>query len=100
MYRFTRTAVALPGQGPASMEFAGRIASHITLNHGVEVSFGLEIGGQVGRVYWYSDHESLAAFEELNAGLMQDEAVSAMVSDAAGDLFIAGETYDTLVQIF
>ena len=59
------------------------------------MSWGLEFGGTLGTVYWYSDYDSLAQLEELFGRTMTDEPYQDLIR-TANELF-AGPPEDTIV---
>lgn len=98
MYKWSRSAVIAQGKGPEATEFAAQVAAFITERY-VPVQVGMELAGQWGRIHWFSEPESAAHWEAINLKLMADEEYQTLLV-AAGDLFIAGETEDTLVMLF
>ncbi len=86
------------GKAAEAVEFAGAIAAYIEANY-APVQVGMEMAGQWGRIHWFSEPESAAQWEEINLKLLGDEEYQALIA-SAGDLFIAGETKDTLVMLF
>ena len=97
MYKWSRSALIAQGKAPEAMEFATRVAGYVSENY-IPVQVGVELAGQFGRIYWFSEPESAAQWEQNNLALLTDEAFQKLVNDA-GDLFIAGETKDTLVML-
>jgi hypothetical protein len=94
--RFQRTAVAVPGKGAEAMAFAAEVAEYFTTTFGVEVTWGMEIGGTYGRLHWFVDYDDLAQFEAVNLRGMGDHEYVGML--ARGEqLFLAGQAEDTLV---
>ena len=98
MYKFNRSALVAQGKGPEATKFAADVAAYITERY-VPIQAGVEMAGQWGRVHWFSEPESAAHWEEVNLKLMADEEYQELIA-GAGDLFVAGETRDTLVMLF
>ena len=98
MYRWSRAAYIAAGKMEGALAWAQEIAAYVSANYGIDVAVGLEAFGEVGRVHWFSEPESLAQWEEINAKLMADPAYMAKINEAA-DLFMAGTTKDTLVML-
>ena len=94
--RLTRTAVVDRGKADEAMEFAAAVTSYISENWGISIIWGMEIGGTFGRVHWFSDYANMAHLEQTYGMTMSDEGYRQLLADA-NDLFITGETKDTLV---
>ena len=96
--RFYRTGVAAPGKSSEAMAFAAEIAEYFTATFGVAVTWGVQIGGTYGTVYWFADYDDLAHFEAVNGQQIGDQQYMEKV--ARGEqLFVAGLGGDTLVWI-
>lgn len=95
--RFERAALVTPGKREDAMQFAGAIASYMGETFGTELTWGIEVGGAFGRIYWYADHENMAELETDLARTMSDEGYTKLVDDAS-DIFIPGHTEDTIVH--
>ncbi len=93
--RFTRTAVIAAGKRDEALAFAGEVKSYVEEHFGRTVTWGLQLGGTLGKIHWYSDYENLAEFEKLLGQTMTDEGYTKLVAPA-GDLFAAAPE-DTLV---
>ena len=93
--RFTRTAVIAAGKRDEALAFTAEVASYVEEHFGTAVTWGLQLGGTVGKIHWYSDYENLAEFEKLLGQTMTDEGYLKVI-ETAGDLFVAAPE-DTLV---
>ena len=93
--RFTRTAVIAAGKRDEALAFAAEVKGYIEENFGTDVTWGLQLGGTLGKIHWYSDYEDLAEFEKVLGQTMTDEGYLKLVQPA-GDLFAAAPE-DTLV---
>lgn len=71
-----------------AMAFAADIAAHWKETYGTTVTWGFEIGGDVGTMYWFSDHASLANFEAEMMQSMAHDETNKLLSEA-DDLFQA-----------
>lgn len=93
--RFDRAAVIDRGKRDEALEFAATVSEYVGENFGVTVTWGLQMGGTLGTIHWYSDYASLAEFEGLLARTMTDAGYLKLL-DEAQDLF-ADPPEDTLV---
>ena len=98
MYKLTRSAMVAQGKGPEAVAFATQVAAHVTEHH-TPVQVGVEMAGDQGRIHWFSEYESAAEWEQTGMALVADAEYQNMLV-AAGELFIAGMTRDTLVRLF
>ena len=99
MFRYVRTAQVAPGKAPKAIEHGQRVAAHLRDVHGTTISFGHEVGGQVGRVYWVSEHEDMAALGTMMEALEADEAFGELM-DSGVDNYMAGMTQDRIIRYF
>lgn len=97
MIRFVRAATIRPGKLQPALAFARDIADHVEAKVGVKVNVFTQFGGTVGRICWQSDHQDLGAIQQRMGQLMSDAEYLKTI-EAAADLFIAGETRDSLWQ--
>lgn len=93
--RLHRTAVIDRGKTNEALAFAAAVSSYLNENHGLDISWGVEVGGTVGKVHWYVDYEDMAALEASLMKTMNDEGYQNLV-DTVNDVF-AGNAEDTLV---
>ena len=94
--RLNRTAVVERGKADEAMQFAADVTSYIKENWGIPIMWGMEVGGTFGKVHWFADYTDMAQLEETLGRSMTDEGYRKLLDDSA-DLFIVGETTDTLV---
>ena len=97
MYRYSRSAVVAQGKGPEAVEFAVRIAAHVTAHHN-PVAVAHELAGNPDRIHWFSEYENLTDWERVGDALRADDAYRQMLIEA-GSLFVAGATKDSLLRI-
>lgn len=93
--RFMRRATIARGKTEEARTFAADISAHWEETYGTKVTWGFEVGGNVGTLYWFSDHDSLATMEAEMMSSMANEHTSKLLADAA-DLF-DGITEDKLI---
>lgn len=94
--RFERAALVAPGKRDDAMQFAGAIASYVSETFGSELTWGVEVGGAFGRIHWYVDYQNMAELEADLGRTMSDEGYMKLVDDAE-DIFLPGQTKDTIV---
>jgi hypothetical protein len=93
--RAIRTAVAArSGQEVAA--FATNVCEYLG-TIGIPVTWGMEIGGTLGKVYWFQDLPDLATYDANNIKLFTDAGYNEMLAGAEG-LFIPGSVEDRLVR--
>lgn len=95
MIRFARAATVKPGKAAAAMAFASEVSGMVQNVTGGTVSVFVQVGGPVLRISWQMDVDSLGAYEEQMGQLMQNAEYMSKISEAA-DLFVEGETLDTI----
>lgn len=86
--RFMRKSRIARGKADEAIAFAADIATHWKDTYNTEVTWGFELGGDVGTLYWWADHESLAAYETEMMASMANEETNKLLNDAI-DLFQA-----------
>ncbi len=94
--RLNRTAVVDRGKADEAMQFAATVTDYIRENWGISITWGVEVGGTFGKVHWFSDYTDMAHLEQTLGMTMSDEGYRQLLADA-NDLFVTGETTDTLV---
>ena len=93
--RFTRIAQIERGKQGEALDFAGKISEYWEEKFGTPVTWGLQVGGELGTVHWHSDYENMAHVEQALGFSMTDDGYRKLVNDA-NDLF-AGPPHDTLI---
>lgn len=94
--RLIRTAVAGTGNAQEIAAFATKVCDYLG-KMGVTVTWGMEVGGTFGKVYWFQDVPDLATYDANNLRLMSDAGYNELIATAR-DLFIAGSVEDRLVR--
>ncbi len=95
MIRFVRAATIRQGKLQPAMAFAQDISAVVEAKTGVKVNVFTQTGGVVGRICWQSDMDSLGALEETMGKLLSDPEYLRKI-EAAADLFVEGQTRDSL----
>ena len=95
MIYFQRAGVALPGKQREAHDYVVRRQKYLKDAHGVDAKIAIQVGGPVGHIALSSSHDSMADIEALRRKIMEDPASAALQAEAA-DLFVPGETRDTL----
>ena len=93
--RFMRKNQIQRGRADEALAFAGDIAAHWEETYGTALTWGFEIGGDVGTLYWFADHASLADFETQMMASMNNEETNKLLGEAV-DLF-AGAPKDKII---
>jgi hypothetical protein len=94
--RFQRTAVALPGKGPAATAFAAEIAQYSSEALGIPTTWGVFVGDAYGKYCWFSEYANLAEMEAGIQRTMTDERFNELVNDGE-QLFVAGSGEDRVI---
>ena len=94
--RLQRTAVALPGKGPAATAFAAEIAQYSSEALGIPTTWGVFVGDAYGKYCWFSDYADLAEMEAGIQRTMTDERFNELVNDGE-QLFVAGSGEDRVI---
>lgn len=96
--RWQRTVLIAPGQTERALQFAVAVTEHVTQTFPeITVEVYTEILGDVGKVHWFIDYESLAQLEVHLQTLATDATYSQMLADIGG-AFVAGHTHDTVYR--
>jgi len=84
--RFMRKSRVARGKTGEALAFAADIAAHWEETYGTKLTWGFEVGGDVGTLYWFADHASMAALETEMMASMNNDATSKLL-DEGTDLF-------------
>ncbi len=79
-----RKARIADGKRDEALAFAAEATDHYTETYGLNVTWGLEVGGDVGTIYWFADYDSLAAYEAVVQAAMVNAATNKMLDQAVG----------------
>ena len=94
---FERTADVAPGKGQEAMAFAAEVSDYVS-ERWVNVSWGFEVGGQVGRVHWFATYDDMAQFEKTTGESLADPGYTEIMQKSIG-LFLPGSGQDTMVMM-
>lgn len=98
MIYFYRTATIAPGKLVPALGFARDVASLVKNKTGRDVTIGVPVGGQAGRVAWFIAYDNLAQLEEFQANLMQDSEYLALLAKG-GDIIVPGSLHDEIWRL-
>lgn len=82
--RFIRKARVKAGKRDEAISLMADNVAHWKDTYGVEATWGFELGGEVGTMYWMSDHDSLATFESLIQQSMENPETTKLNAEAVG----------------
>ena len=97
MYRFVRSVRVQPGRQVEALAWAKAIAEHSGRHDGKDPRVLVEVFGEAGSLYWVSDHDDLAAIEQLMGQLVQDQELSAIVN-RGNELVVGGTLHHRLLR--
>ncbi len=97
MYRFVRSVRVQPGRQVEALAWAKAIAEHFGRHYGKDLRVLMEVFGEVGSLYWVSDHDDLAAIEQLMGQLAQDQEWIA-IANRGNELIVGGTLHDRLLR--
>lgn len=98
MIYFSRSSTIAPGKIVPAFSFARDIANLIKNKMGNDVTIGVPVGGQAGRVAWFIAYDNLAQLEEFQTKLLQDQEYLALLAKG-GENFVAGSLHDEIWRI-
>lgn len=84
--RVNRSMLIARGKAAEASQFAADVSSYLGELTGVDVTWGVEIGGTVGKIHWYVDYASLAALEAAFDKAGSDEGYGELLA-TGNDLF-------------
>jgi hypothetical protein len=93
--RFIRKSRISDGKRDEALAFAAEISDHFTETYGPAVTWGLEVGGDTGTVYWFADYENLASYETVIQASMVNAETNKLLDQAVG--IFASPPQDKLV---
>jgi hypothetical protein len=96
--RFQRTAVVAGAKNQEASAFAAEISEYVTETLGMPTTWGLQVGGTLATLHWFTDFADMA---ELEAGLGKTitDAGYMEALTKAEDLFIEGRTEDSIIYM-
>ena len=96
--RFTRTRNIRAGKGSEAIALGVRVRDYLVENHGIEASFGVQVGGPMGTVHWHLDFDDWNHWSEIGTAIWADDRYVALEAEA-DDLFLQGG-HDTIINLF
>lgn len=97
MITWMRSAATEPGKAGDAFAFVKKAAKLVEDKHGVAISVSRPLAGNPTRIFWYSQHTDLMAYEREHRAINTDPEFQQMLAGAAG-YFIAGSTHDEILQ--
>ena len=96
--RFQRTAIVAGAKTQEAVTFAGEISKYATETLGIPTTWGLQVGGTLATLHWFSDFADMA---DLEAGLVKTLTDTGYMDATAkvADLFIEGRTEDSIIYM-
>jgi hypothetical protein len=98
MINFQRSGSIAPGKTAAALSFAREVTAYIKTKTGDEVKVGMPIGGNPNRICWFVKYENLAALEDTQGKLLQDQKYMELIAGSAAN-FIAGSMHDDIWRV-
>lgn len=97
--RWQRTVLIASGQTARATQFAVAVTDHVNqLIPEAGVKVYAEVLGDVGKLHWFVDYESLAQLEAFSERLAADEVYNQMLADIEG-AFVPGHIHDTVYEL-
>jgi hypothetical protein len=90
MIHFHRSGSIAPGKTAAALSFAREVSAYIKI--------GMPIGGNPNRIGWFLQYENLAALEDTQGKLLQDQKYMELIAAAAAN-FIPGSMHDEIWRV-
>ncbi len=97
MYRIVRSVRTQTGRQAEAVQWAKEIAEHFGRRYSLELRVLVEVFGDVGALYWVSDHQDLAAMERLMGQMAQDQELTAIVNRGA-ELVVGDTLHDRVLR--
>ena len=96
--RFHRTALVAGANNREATAFAAEISAYTTETLGLPTSWGLQVGGPLATLHWFTEFADMA---ELEAGLAKTLTDAGYIDALAkaGDLFVEGRTEDSIIYM-
>ncbi|PZM17211.1 NIPSNAP family protein [Rhizobium tubonense] len=97
MITWIRSAAIASGKLPDAFAFVKSAAKLIEEKHNIKITASRPLAGNPTRVFWYSTHDDLQAYEREHQKINTDPEFQKMLGGAS-DCFIAGTTHDEILQ--
>lgn len=96
--RFHRTALVAGAKNQEASAFAAEISTYTTETLGMPTTWGLQVGGTLATLHWFTDFADMSALEAGLGKTLTDPGYMEALAKAA-DLFIAGRTEDSIIYM-
>jgi hypothetical protein len=96
--RFHRTAVVAGAKNQEASAFAAEICKYTTETLGMPTAWGLQVGGTLATLHWFTDFADMTGLEAGLAKTMTDAGYTEALTKAA-DLFVEGRTEDSIIYM-
>ncbi len=96
--RFHRTALVAGSRDQEASAFAAEICTYTTESLGLPTSWGLQVGGTLGTLHWFTDFADMTELEAGMAKTLTDTGYKELMAKAA-HLFVEGRTEDSIIYM-
>jgi hypothetical protein len=96
--RFHRTAVVAGSKNQEASAFAAEICKYTTETLGMPTAWGLQVGGTLATLHWFTDFADMTELEAGLAKTLTDAGYTEALANAA-DLFVEGRTEDSIIYM-
>lgn len=99
MITWVRSANINHGKQAGAIEWAVRVS--VTINEALGTNIGVQrnVAGPVNQIHWVATYDSLAAFEQMAAGILQNEAYLQLIAESTeANFFDTHSINDSLYQ--
>ena len=96
--RFHRTALVAGDKQQEAAAFAAEVSQYVTESMGMTTTWGIQVGGPLSTVHWFTDFENMA---EMEAGLVKtitDDGYLKLLAKT-GHLFVEGRSEDSIIYM-
>jgi hypothetical protein len=97
MITWIRSAAIAPGKVTDAFTFVKKASKLIEENYAIRITVSRPLAGNPTRIFWYAQHDDLAAYEHDHQTINNDAAFLQMLGEA-NSCFIAGSTHDEILQ--
>jgi hypothetical protein len=96
--RFQRTAIVTGAKSQEAAAFAAEISKYVTETMGIPTTWGIQVGGTLATLHWFSDFADMA---DLEAGLVKTMTDAGYVDTLAKaeELFVEASTEDVIIYM-
>lgn len=95
--RFHRTAL-VAGDTQKASAFAAEICAYTTETMGLPTVWGLQVGGTLATLHWFTDFANMTEFEAGLGKTLADAGYIELLAKAH-DLFVQGRTEDSIIYM-